>query len=591
MAAVTEPLSPDDIGPEFAARLVPELQLASVGDEQIVVGGQSQLMVLNPTAGLIFQFLDGEATLAELVDDFADALGAERDVVEADVLTFARELGANGLLQGVALPQPEFDPELWEQSDFEPSPPLEVGDEVVDFSLPTIDGSEHSLSEHRGRRVVLVNWSPGCGYCVKIADELSALEPLLAPHDVDLLYVSMGGAAANQALNEEHGITAPMVLRDGTLVDPFRGTGTPAAYLIDADGTLAETMLVGANQVPMLLRDLAGVDPTVPFGDAGAVPVDDHDDGCGHEHDPAAELDGEVRGRYLPAPGAMCGPGGGGSASNSTDWSGTRAYALGGFHVGIRHDTTETALVLDRLFAGARVNDRRVPDNYSVALGAPIADGAGSSQSLKLLVHGSTQLVRSRSAARVLAALLQRVSGDLERPDPSLMVVDATPALRDGEALLLPRGLLDFVKQLQPRLAKERITIVDTPYALVDLGTRELVVPDPVVPHDAAVLEELDAGVRLGSELPWVRPGRYPLRAWFLTRSPAQVGPFSPARAVASAIPSVYDVDDVLAEVERLASLFDHIPAYGIWYESEAELVREVARSLRGDLLVESGPA
>ena len=43
-----------------------------------------------------------------------------------------------------------------------------------------------------------------------------------------------------------------MLLRDGTEADPFSGAGTPAALLLDADGTLAEAMSVGANQVPVL---------------------------------------------------------------------------------------------------------------------------------------------------------------------------------------------------------------------------------------------------------------------------------------------------------------------------------------------------
>ena len=105
-------------------------------------------------------------------------------------------------------------------------------------------------------------------------------------------------------------------------------------------------------------------------------------------------------------------------------------YALGGYHVGLRHDGAETAAVLDRLFAGTRVNDRRAPDNYSIALGGTATTkGAGSSRSLKLLVHGSRQLVRSRSGGRVLAALLQHLSADLEPIDPAFVQVSAT---RDG---------------------------------------------------------------------------------------------------------------------------------------------------------------
>jgi len=572
MTTVTEPLTPDDIELGFVARLVPELEVAQIGDENVVIGGNAQLLVLNPTASLIFTFLDGEASLAELVDDFTDVLGVDREVVEADVLTFARQLGAGGFLEGVELPLPELPDTV--DPDWEPPKQLDVGDELDDFTLPDLDGTERSLSDSRGKRTLLVNWSPNCGFCVAIARELGALHPLLAERDVELLLVTIGDAEANRAINDEHELTAPTLLRDGTDVDPFSGTGTPAAYLLEADGTLAEAMSVGAMQVPAMARDLAGVDPATPYGVTQTLAVDDDelDD----------ELDGdEVRGTYLPAPGAMCGPGGGGGASNSTDWQGTRAYAFDEYHVGIRYDALDTANVLDRLFPGARVKDGRAPDNYSVALGGTATTrGAGASRSLKLLVHGSTQLVRSRSGGRVLAALLQYLSGDLASPDPALTQVNATPVVLDGEALLLPPGLVAFVKQLQPRLAKAGMTIVDTPKTWLDLATNELVVPAPAVPFDAAVLEELDADVKLGSELPWVRPGRFPVRAWMMSRRPDQLGRLSPALAVTAALPTLYDLDDLRERIDQLAALFKHVVPYGIWYENAGELVDQVSAAL-----------
>ena len=58
--------------------------------------------VLSPTATVVWGCLDGTGTLAEIVDDLAEAFGAERDVVARDVLNLVRELGRQGLLAGVA---------------------------------------------------------------------------------------------------------------------------------------------------------------------------------------------------------------------------------------------------------------------------------------------------------------------------------------------------------------------------------------------------------------------------------------------------------------------------------------------------------
>jgi hypothetical protein len=124
------------------------------------------------------------------------------------------------------------------------------------------------------------------------------------------------------------------------------------------------------------------------------------------------------------------------------------------------------------------------------------------------------------------------------------------------------------------------MAMVDTPRTFIDVASRSLVVPEPVVPFDAGVLDELDAEAKLGNELPWVRPGRYPLRAWFLARSPAQVGALTTGLAVTAAVPLLYDLDDLRGEVERLGDLFDGVAPRGTWYSSANELVDQVTAAL-----------
>ena len=95
-----------------------------------------------------------------------------------------------------------------------------------------------------------------------------------------------------------------------------------------------------------------------------------------------------------------------------------------------------------------------------------------------------------------------------------------------------------------------------------------------------SVIAELDDGVKLGNELPWIRPGRYPLRTWFLTRGPEHVGAMSPAVAVTAALPTRFELDDLLDEVERMADLFADVQPQGIWYGSADDLVDQVRAAL-----------
>jgi hypothetical protein len=122
--------------------------------------------------------------------------------------------------------------------------------------------------------------------------------------------------------------------------------------------------------------------------------------------------------------------------------------------------------------------------------------------------------------------------------------------------------------------------LVDTPRTLIDPTTRELVVPEPSIPFEPSVLDRIDEGVRLGNEVPWTRPGRYPLRSWFLGRSPEHLGTLTLGVAVTAALPLLYDLDDLRAQIDGLAELFASVDPVGIWYQSVNDLVEQVQAAL-----------
>jgi peroxiredoxin len=546
-------LTPEDIDGSFVPVPGSGVLTLPVGTEMVITDTAGHVHVLNPTAALVWQSLDGEHSLDTLAESLSSATGADLSQVSQDVIGLTRELGRMGLLEGVA-PTPVRAARVAPE-------PLQVGEPVPNFELFDLDGRKRSLEELLDRRLLLVSWSPRCKYCVQIGRHLAALQDSLGEHGVGLAFLTVGPADENRRVLEAAGLSSPALLKqDGT--DPFKGFGTPAAYVVERDGTVGFPFAYGGLKVTALARELAGAVSSAEARSPGDGPVT----------------------RYLPAATPVCGAGAG-SSGRANDWVGTRVYAFGDFHVGIGVNSDETADVLDRLFTGARVEDLWAPNNYSVALFPP---AGGPVREFNRLVADEQPLVRSRSAGRALGGLLAHLSAQLGPSDPSLVRLRATSALRDGQGLLLPPRAAHWLPELQPRLARLGIQLADMPWTLIDPAACELVVPEPAIDHDTAVLGELDADVRLGSELPAVPPGRYPLQAWYLSTAEERVGRLPLVAAVAFAVGlllgphgDVNDGDESTAEprpdADRLVGVLERVPAYGVRFSTPQELVDQIS--------------
>ena len=106
----------------------------------------------------------------------------------------------------------------------------------------------------RGRRHVLVNWSPSCGFCVRIGADLAAAVPDLHEAGIDLVLIASGSIGENRRVLDDTGLDCPVLLRAD--YDLFEGLGTPTAYVVAADGTIDSALAVGAVEVPALVRGL-----------------------------------------------------------------------------------------------------------------------------------------------------------------------------------------------------------------------------------------------------------------------------------------------------------------------------------------------
>ena len=134
---------------------------------------------------------------------------------------------------------------------------LKAGTPAPDFRLPRLDGKgDLSLSEFRGKRVLLVFSSPSCGPCNALAPELENFHRSYP--ELDVLMISKGEAGENRVKVKEHGLSFPIVMQQQwEFSRRYAMFATPIAYLIDEAGTVAAEVAVGVEAIRGLMRDEA----------------------------------------------------------------------------------------------------------------------------------------------------------------------------------------------------------------------------------------------------------------------------------------------------------------------------------------------
>jgi peroxiredoxin len=129
-----------------------------------------------------------------------------------------------------------------------PIPALKAGTPAPDFTLPSTPDQKVSLSEFRGRPVVLVfypaDWSPVC------SDQLALYNELLtefSQFNAELLGISVDGIWCHLAFYKERKLRIPLladfepkgaVARRYGVCDESTGESERALFVIDAEGII-----------------------------------------------------------------------------------------------------------------------------------------------------------------------------------------------------------------------------------------------------------------------------------------------------------------------------------------------------------------
>jgi peroxiredoxin len=156
----------------------------------------------------------------------------------------------------------------------QPAPGLPIGSVAPDFELPDLSGSRQSLALFRGQRVLLIFFSPRCGFCSRMLPKLATLASAGKDGRPVALLVTTGSAEQNQKLMSKHGIRCPVLLqKQMEVASQYQTGGTPTGYLIDEQGVIASALAVGADA---LLAFLDGTQDAASNQNGHQAPFPEH---------------------------------------------------------------------------------------------------------------------------------------------------------------------------------------------------------------------------------------------------------------------------------------------------------------------------
>jgi len=114
----------------------------------------------------------------------------------------------------------------------------EIGKRAPDFTLPTLDNKELSLSQFRGKIVMVNFWVTSCDACASEMPHIQAVFDQWPRNDLEILAVSVGERAAFvQNFVNRRGLTFPALLdSEETVSNIYRISSFPTTFFINADG-------------------------------------------------------------------------------------------------------------------------------------------------------------------------------------------------------------------------------------------------------------------------------------------------------------------------------------------------------------------
>jgi thiol-disulfide isomerase/thioredoxin len=139
--------------------------------------------------------------------------------------------------------------------------------ELVEFSLPDLDGALIDLADYRGKTVLLDFWATWCPPCEFQVPELNALRKAHAGQgDVMVIGVAVDveGAEVVSPWAEKHKVEYQLVIGSEDVARDFGAMGFPTLIVIRPDGSIdsRHVGLIDTAELEELVAEASGVGAT-----------------------------------------------------------------------------------------------------------------------------------------------------------------------------------------------------------------------------------------------------------------------------------------------------------------------------------------
>lgn len=121
------------------------------------------------------------------------------------------------------------------------------GKPLPDFSLLDLKGKKHSLSDYKGKVVLLNFWATWCPPCVKEMPSMQRLQDKYQGKDFEILAVNMGEDSTTiEIFLQKMTVNFPILLdSDGAILKQWKIFAFPTTFLVDKEGNIAYALFGG----------------------------------------------------------------------------------------------------------------------------------------------------------------------------------------------------------------------------------------------------------------------------------------------------------------------------------------------------------